>query len=79
MSSSTVKEVRQLRQAIEDQGFRTKDTTKGFFVFPKPGDPRDPVLMHFSPSCPRWRQNSISALKRIGFQPPGNGKSKKGR
>ena len=74
--SNTAKEVRQLRRSIEDQNFRTKDTSKGFFVFPRPGDPGDPVMVHFTPSCPRWRKNTEAGLRRIGYQPVGKGKGR---
>lgn len=75
--SNPAKEVRQLRRAVEDQHFPIRETSKGFFVFPRPGDTGDPVLIHWTSSCPRWKKNTLAALRRIGFQEPGRGKGKK--
>ncbi|MFD7553588.1 hypothetical protein ACFV9E_03490 [Streptomyces sp. NPDC059835] len=62
------KEVKQLIKAIEKQGFRVRPTTKGHYQVYK-GDTFVTVLPG-TPSDHRSLKNSLTYLRRAGFQKP---------
>lgn len=60
------KRVKSLIKALEGQGWRCKESRKGFMCYP-PDVNQTPVAIHKTPSDSRWYKNTLSQLRRRGF------------
>ena len=60
------KEVRELVKAAKKQGWRVKETKKGYLLFDSSG--RHKELLHKTPSDPRGLRDSLSRMRRFGFK-----------
>jgi hypothetical protein len=58
--------VKSLLEELEAQGWRIKDSKKGWMVYP-PDVSKNPVAIHKTPSDHRAWNNLMSELKRAGF------------
>lgn len=65
MANSLSRQIRQMVEAAEQQGFRVKETRKGWLVYPADTGVSG-VLMHKTPSDPRGVKNARAMLRRIG-------------
>jgi hypothetical protein len=60
------KEVRELVKAAKKQGWRVKQTKKGYLLLDPSGQHKEQV--HMTPSDPRGLCDSLSRMRRFGFQ-----------
>jgi hypothetical protein len=60
------KEVWELIAAAKKQGWRVKETKKGYFLFDPSG--RHKELLHKTPSDWRALRHSLSRMRRYGFK-----------
>jgi hypothetical protein len=60
------KEVRELVKAAKQQGWRVKQTKKGYLLLDPSGQHKEQV--HMTPSDPRGLCNSLSRMRRFGFK-----------
>lgn len=60
------KEVRELVKAAKKQGWRVKQTKKGYLLLDPSGQHKEQV--HMTPSDPRGLCNSLSRMRRFGFK-----------
>jgi hypothetical protein len=60
------KEVRELVKAAKKQGWRVKETKKGYLLYDPSG--RHKELVHQTPSDPRGLRDSLSRMRRFGFK-----------
>jgi hypothetical protein len=60
------KEVWELVKAAKKQGWRVKETKKGYLLFDPSG--RHKELLHKTPSDPRGLRDSLSRMRRFGFK-----------
>lgn len=64
--SSLQKEVRDLVKAAKKQGWRAKETKKGYLLLDPSGQHKE--LLHKTPSEPRGLRDSLSRMRRFGFK-----------
>jgi len=60
------KEVWELVKAARKQGWRVKETKKGYLLFDPSGQHKE--LLHKIPSDPRGLRDSLSRMRRFGFK-----------
>ena len=60
------KEVKELVRAAKKQGWRVRETTKGYLLFDPSGRHKESV--HKTPSDWRSLRHSLSRMKRYGFE-----------
>lgn len=63
------KEVRELVKAAKRQGWRVKQTKEGYLLLDPSG--RHKELLHQTPSDPRGLRDSLSRMRRFGFEMEG--------
>lgn len=63
-----MQEMKAIRKALREQGWRIESGKKGRHDMAYPPDRSKPgVPLPGTPSGPRWRQNLIAQLRRSGF------------
>lgn len=60
------KALKALLKELQSQGFRIKESKKGYMVYP-PDPAKPPVAIHHTPSDHRAWANMITQLRRCGF------------
>ncbi len=61
------KEIQRLVKKLREQGWRVEETTAGYMAFSPDGVTK--VLFHKTPSDHRAMRNTISRLRKGGFDP----------
>jgi hypothetical protein len=64
--SNPQKEVKKLVAAARKQGWRVKETKKGYLLHDPSG--RHKETLHKTPSDPRGLRDSLSRMRRFGFK-----------
>lgn len=67
MASSVGKELREILDALVDQGWRVEDVGRRYKAFP-PDKSLPMVTIAKTPSGGRWKANLLAQLRRSGFR-----------